>query len=521
MSTDERARQRAARAEQRARRRSERRRPPLLDVPFRAIHIPFPPLELMDAEAEEAIHQASLQILEEVGVEFLDDEALDLWTQAGADVDRPGKRVRMDRHLLLELVAKAPSRFTWHARNPERTLTVGGNRILFAPNGGTVFASDLDRGRRPGTLEDYCNFVRLVQMCNVIHTTGDQLVVPHDLPVSHRHLERMRVQITLSDKALQEAAHGRIIPQDALALAERVFGSPLPEDGPVLAGVINVNSPLRYDERMLGGLIAFARAGQALIITPFILAGVMSPASIPAAVALQNAETLAGIALAQVVRPGTPVLYGGFTTNVDLRSGAPAFGTPEGAWALIMGAQMARRYGLPYRGSGTLTTAKVPDAEAAYQTSWSIWPCVLSHTNFVLHSVGWLESGLTASFEKFVMDAEHLAQFQHFLSPPVVNSETLALDFIREVGPGGHHLGTGHTAQHFATAFFQPGLADRLPYETWTEAGGYDMARRANQLWKQLLAEYEPPPLDPAIREAVDDYVERRKRELIHVNLYG
>jgi trimethylamine---corrinoid protein Co-methyltransferase len=513
-------RDRAERALDRAQRRRDRSKSPFTQIPFAEIRNPMPPVELVGEAGVEQIHAASMRVLEEVGIEFLDDEALDLWSAAGADVDRSTQRVRMDQGLVLDLVSKAPQRFTWHARNPAHTVTVGDNRLLFAPNGGTVFASDLDRGRRPGTLEDFHNMQRIVQMAGVLHIAGEQLVVPHDVQVAHRHLERLWAGFTLTDKCMMEAAHGRIIPADAIAAAEIIFGAPLPADGVVIGGIINANSPLRYDDRMLGGLITFARAGQLNIITPFILAGVMSPVTMAAAVAQQNAEALAGIALTQLVRPGVPVIYGGFTTNVDLKSGAPAFGTPEGAWALLLGAQMARRYKLPYRGSGTLTTAKVPDAEAATQTQWSIWPCVLAHTNFVMHSVGWLESGLTASFEKMVMDIEHLAMFQHFLQGPQINTDTLAVDAIAQVGTGGHHLGTDHTKARYTTAFYTPFLADRLPYETWDEAGRFDSPMRANLLWKQLLQEYEAPPLDEAKRDALNDFVQRRKHTLRGANLY-
>lgn len=511
---------RAERAARRAQRRLQRARSPFMEIPFADIRNPLPPLELVTPAGIEQIHETSMQILEEVGIEFLDEETLSLWRRAGASVEDGARRVYLDRGLVMDLVRKAPASFVWHARNPAHTVTVGHNHLLFAPNGGTVFASDLDGGRRPGTLADYHNMQRLVQMAGVLHFAGEQLVVPHDVPVAHRHLERLYSGFTLTDKCMMEAAHGRTIPADALAAAEIIFGSPLPTDGPVIGGIINANSPLRYDERMLGGLITLAAAGQATIITPFILAGVMSPVTIAAAMAQQNAEALAGIALTQLVRPGAPVIYGGFTTNVDLRSGVPAFGTPEGAWALLIGAQLARTYNLPYRGSGTLTSAKVPDAEAATQTQWSIWPCVLAHTHFVMHAVGWLESGLTASFEKMILDIEHLAMFQHFLQGPQIDEDSLALDAIRSVGSRGHHLGTAHTQARYTHAFYQPFLADRLPYETWDEAGRFDAAMRANLLWKQLLGEYEPPALDPARREALESFVARRKQELGGANLY-
>jgi trimethylamine--corrinoid protein Co-methyltransferase len=417
-------------------------------------------------------------------------------------------------------VAQAPATFRWLARNPEHHLTVGRNQINFAPHGGTVFAASLDIGRRPGRLEDYQKLQRLVQMCNVLHLAGEQLIVPHDVEVSARHLQRLYLSLTLSDKALMEAAHGRIIPGDALNMARLVFGEPLPAD-PVLGGIINVNSPLRYDDRMLGGLITLARAGQVTIITPFILAGAMSPITIAAALAQQNAEALAGIALTQLVRPGAPVIYGGFTTNVDMKSGSPAFGTPEGAWAILIGAQLARYYDLPYRGSGSLNSSKAPDAQAAYETMWTLWPAVLAHTNFIMHAIGWLEGGLTTSYEKFIIDVENLAMFQHFLAGIEINKETLALDMIAEVGPGGHHFGTSHTQARFSTEFYQPFLSDRLNYETWREGGAFDAAKRANLIWKELLDQYEAPPMDPGLKEALGDYVTRREQALKGVELYS
>jgi trimethylamine--corrinoid protein Co-methyltransferase len=302
-------------------------------------------------------------------------------------------------------------------------------------------------------------------------------------------------------------------------MARIVFGDLLPDD-PVLGSIINANSPLRYDDRMLGGLITLARAGQINVITPFILAGAMSPITIASAIAQQNAEALAGVALTQLVRPGSPVIYGGFTTNVDMKTGSPAFGTPEGAWALTIGAQLARRYNLPYRGSGSLNTSKVVDAQAIQETMWTIWPAVLAHSNFIFHAVGWLEGGLTVSYEKFIIDIESLAMFQHFLEGIQIDNDTLALDMIAEVGPGGHHFGTSHTYDRFSTEFYQPLLADRLNYQMWDEAGRSNAVRRANWLWKEVLAQFEAPPIDPAVKEALAAYVERRTRELERVSLY-
>ena len=509
----------ASRADRRAARRQKRAASPLLRIPFRRVRNPLPPLELLPPNRLEPLHEASMRILEDIGLAFMDDEALDLWEKAGAKVDRARQHVWMDRGLILAAVANAPSSFTWRARNPERSVFIGENAIAFAPQGGVAYVTDLDHGRRVGTLEDYEKLLRLAQGINVLHFAGEQLIAPHEVPASLRHLRRLPRAITLTDKALMEAAHGREITADAINLAKLVFGDDL-AGGPVIGGIINASSPLRYDARMLGGLITYARAGQVNIVTPFILAGAMSPITVASAMAQQNAEALAGIALAQLVRPGAPVIYGGFTTNVDMKSGSPAFGTPEGAWALSVGAQLARRYKLPYRGSGSLTTSKVADAQAAYETMWTLWPAVLSHTNFVMHAVGWLEGGLTVSYEKIIIDAESLAMFQHFLNGFTIDDDTLALDMIEEVGPGGHHFGTPHTQARFSTEFYETFLGDRLGYETWAAAGSWDAAKRANLLWKEVLEHYEPPPLDPAIKEALDDYVARREKELEGRSLY-
>ena len=507
-----------SRSDRRAARRTQRTESPFLKIPFRQLRNPWRPAELLAPAQLERLHDASMHILENVGIDFMDPEALSLWEQAGARVDHAAQHVWLDRGLVTELVGKAPASFTWRARNPQRSVFIGENALAFGPNGGMVYASDLENGRRPGLHADYENFVRLTHMCNVLHFACWEQVTSHDVPVSLRHLRRLQSGFTLSDKAVMEAAHGRVITADNIAMAKLVFGD-LAGD-PVIGDVINVNSPLRYDARMLGGLITYARAGQVCFITPFILAGAMSPITVAAALAQQNAEALAGVALTQVVRPGAPVIYGGFTTNVDMKSGSPAFGTPEGAWALMVGAQLARRYHLPYRGSGSLTTAKVPDGQAAYETQWTLWPCVLAHTNLVMHAAGWLEGGLTASFEKFIIDAEALAMFQHTLGGFTIDESTLALDMIAEVGPGGHHFGTPHTQDRFSTEFYQTFLADRQGFENWAASGGHDTARRAHDLYREMLLHYEAPPLDTAIAAALDDFVARRSRELEGMHLY-
>lgn len=509
-----------SRAARRAARRQERSELPLAKMPYQPLRNPFPPMEIISGEELEKLHNASMHILETTGLDFTDAEALRLWEAVGAKVDHAKQHVWIERGLLLELIAKAPSQFIWRARNPEHNVIVGDNYINLAPNGGMAYASNLDRGRHRGEYSDYVNFCKLAQMCNVIHINGGELVAVQDIHSNIRHLHRLLADFQYTDKPLLEAAHGRIIPQDCFEMARLVYGDDLTTGGPVFGGVINVNSPLRYDNRMLGGLISYARAGQVPIITPFILAGAMSPISIASALAQQNAEALGGIALTQLVNPGCPVIYGGFTTNVDMKSGSPAFGTPEGAWALLVGAQLARYYKLPYRGSGSLNTSKVPDAQAAWETQWSIWPVMLAHTNFVLHSVGWLEGGLTANYEKWIIDAENLAMFFHFLKGFEISEETLALDMIAEVGPGGHHFGTPHTQARFATEFYQTTLTDRLGYETWAAAGEWDAAKHANMVWKEMLAHYEPPPLDPALLQALTEFVHKREKEHEGKNLY-
>ncbi|GAB4431632.1 MAG: trimethylamine methyltransferase family protein [Chloroflexi bacterium OHK40] len=501
-------------SDRRAARREQRRRSPLASLPFQVLESPIPPVELLDPEQLERIHDASMRIVEEIGLDFLDPEALAIWEQAGARVDHSAQHVWIDRGLLLEAVARAPSEFTLRARNPAHNVRVGGRRTVFVSTSGTAFVSDLERGRRPGTLADLHELAKIVQMCPPIHVLESQITEPQDVPVQHRHLERGLAIFTLSDKPVAQAAHGRRVAEDCLAMAAIVFGG-MEEvrRQPVFAAIVNANSPLRWDTSMVGGLLTYARGGQPLVVTPFILAGAMSPITMAAAMAQQNAEALAAIALAQIVNPGVPIIYGGFTTNTDMASGGPAFGTPEGAWAFFAGAQLARRYGLPYRGSGGLNTSKLPDAQAAYETQMCLWPNVLSHTNWLQHAAGWLESGLVCSYEKLVLDVEGLAAMQHLMRPVEVSEATLALDMIREVGPGGHHFGTAHTAARYQSEFFRPIIADRQNIGMWEEQGRQDAAQRAARLWRELLAGYEQPPIDAAVAEELRAFVARRKAE--------
>ncbi len=513
-------------SKRRSRNRPSRPAGGILAQPFKQPQNNWSPYHILSPQQLNDLHEASMNILENIGVDFMDEEALDIWEAAGAKIDRSTEHVWIDRGLVAQALETAPSQFTWRARNPAHNVVIGGNSLTFAPCGGMVYASDLDRGRRPGMLEDYENLLKLTHVCPLLHFGPWEQVTAHDVPVSLRHLVRLSRGIELTDKVLSEAAHGRIITADNLEMSRIVFGDDAinPPNGetpdPVMGDVINVNSPLRFDDRMLGGLITYARAGQITFITPFILAGANSPVTMAAAFAQQNAEALAGVVLTQLVRPGAPVIYGGFTTNTDLKSGSPSFGTPEGAWALLVGGQMAQHYGLPYRGSGGLTNAPVVDAQSAYESNWNMWPCVLAHTHLMMHSVGWMESGLTASFEKFVIDAENLAMFAKFLEGFEVNKESLALDMIAEVGPGGHHFGTPHTQARYRDAFYQSELADRDRFDNWEIAGSEDTTVRANKIWKKWLKAYEKPPLDVAIKEELDAFVARRTKELENINLY-
>lgn len=495
---------------------------PFFTIPYqKRVQNPWPPYEIAAPEQIETIHNASMHILENTGMRFMDEEAMALWEAAGAKVDRKTQHVWPERGLIESLVAKAPSSFTIRARNPAKSRFVGENSLNFFSAAGTVFARNLQQGRRPGQKEDWIDIAKMLHMTNVIHFAPLQVVVMHDTAVYERHLDQYLLGTILSDKPLLGVSHGRIIPADVVEMAKIVHGADLqPELGPVTGGVININSPLVYDERMLGGMLTFGKAGQFLIITPFILAGAMSPVTMAAALAQQNAEALAGIALIQLARPGAPVVYGGFTTNVDMKSGAPAFGTPEGAWAFFIGAQLARHYGLPYRGSGSLNTAVIPDGQAMSESLWSLWPCVLAQANLVLHAAGWLESGLTFSFEKFIMDVENLAMIQHLLRGPEWSDDAFALEAIDEVGPAGHHFGTAHTQARYQTAFYPNFLHDRRNIGAWEEGGSENSVQRANKIWQEVLKQYEEPEMDTAVKQALTDYVTRRKKELENVPLY-
>jgi trimethylamine--corrinoid protein Co-methyltransferase len=474
----------------------------------------YAPVEVLTPEGLEKIEDASFRILENLGLEFLSPKALDILEKNGAEVDRSNSRVRFDRALVLEWVAKAPSRFTLHARNPAHDIVIGGAHVAFCAVSSAPNVSDLDNGRRPGNYADFSNLLRLAQSLNIVHLASGYPVEPIDLPPPTRHLDAYNAFITLTDKVWQPSAIGAGRIEDGIEMNARARGITREQlaQKPGLLTVVNTNSPLRVDGAMIDGLMAMAKAGQAVIVTPFTLSGAMSPATLAGALAQQNAEALAVIAFSQMVREGAPILYGGFTSNVDMKTGAPAFGTPEYTRAAMAGGQLARRYNLPYRSSNACA-ANAVDAQAAYESEMSLWGAVMGHANLIKHGAGWMEGGLVASYEKMIVDAELLQMMSEFLQPIEVNDDTLGLDAIAEVGPGGHFFGAAHTLARYETAFYAPMVSDWRNFETWRQAGALDSAQRANVIWKQLLAEYQPPPLDPARAEAVADYVERRKRE--------
>ena len=475
---------------------------------------PFPPLDLVSTDELEAIHQAALTVLQEIGVDFLHDGARAMLKDAGADVDPGSKRVRFDSALIEAQIGLAPREFTLHARNPARDLRIGGRHVAFGSVGSAPNACDRAHGRRPGTIADYRNFLRLGQTFDSIHFWGGYPVEPVDIHPSVRHLDALFDMLTLSDKPIHAYSLGRERNLDAIEMIKiaRGIDDPTLEREPSLFTVINSSSPLRLDTPMLEGIIQMARRNQVVVLTPFTLAGAMAPVTLAGALAEQHAEALAGLALAQIVRVGSPFVYGGFTSNVDMKSGAPAFGTPEYMKTAIVGGQLARRLGLPYRSSNA-NAAKTLDAQAAYESVFSLWGAVMGGVNFLMHGAGWMEGGLQASFEKMALDADLLAMVAEFLKPLRVDAAELALDAIREVGPGGHFFGAGHTQSRYRTAFFAPIISDWRNFETWREAGSPTAADAAERIVGERLGSYAAPPFEPERREALETFVARRKAE--------
>lgn len=477
----------------------------------------LPVYNLVGEEELELIHQTSLRILSEIGIAFYDEEALSILRQHGADVDE-NSVVRFDPAMVTEYVAQAPSSFTQLARNSDRNVTIGNRHVCFAPVYGPPYVYDLARGRREASLADFDQFVKLAYMSQYIHHSGGTVVEPVDKPITTRHLDMLYSHIKYSDKPFMGSVTSSENAQDSVAIVKILFGEEEVNSQPALLSLINISSPRRLDDRMLGALKVYARANQATVITPFVLSGAMAPVTIAGTVAQLNAEALAGIIFAQMVRPGAPVVYGSFQTTIDLQSGAPVFGAPESQLSLYLSAQLARRYDLPYRSGGMFTSSKVGDIQAGYESIMAMMPAVMSQANFVLHAAGWLENGLAAGYEKFVLDNELLGMFQKNMQGLDLSADSFALDSIRNVEPGGHHLGTEHTMRHFRTAFYRAKLLDYNSAEQWLIEGGKDGVQRAHETYKRLLKEYEPPALDPAKDEAIKAYIYQRKSELSSQN---
>lgn len=502
----------------RERRHSRRRDEPVPPLSPEVVKISqpihkYPLLELLNAEAVQTIHEKSLGVLRDVGIAFLDDaEAQDILRAHGVDVR--DQIAYFDPSLVMEYVQKAPAQFTQLARNPDNSLQIGGDRITFLPVYGPPFVFDLERGRREARLEDFQNFVKLAYLSPYLHHSGGTIVEPTDEPVSTRHLDMIFAHIKYSDKAFMGSVTSAPNAQDSVRMAEILFGEERIRQTPALVSLINVSSPRRFDDRMIGSMKVYARARQGLLISPFVLSGAMSPVSNAATLVQMNAETLAGIAFVQMIQPGCPVIYGSFQATLDLQNGSPTFGTPEAQVALYMSAQMARFYNLPFRSGGMFTSSKIPDAQAAYESVMAMLPALYARTNFILHAAGWLEGGLVAGYEKFVLDGELLGMFHKFLEGVDLSDEAFALDSIREVPPGGHHLGTAHTMRHFRTAFYRAELFDAHSAEQWREMGSLDAPQRANTKYKKLLRQYEAPALDQGVEEELKDFMARRKAAL-------
>jgi trimethylamine--corrinoid protein Co-methyltransferase len=495
----------------RAARRAARSRPVVSAAPYVTRRVPV--YEVLDAAGLEIIENNAETVLEETGIDFRDDaEALALWKQAGAAID--GCRVRFPRGLCRSLIqATAPAEFVQHARNPARSVRIGGPHMVFAPAYGSPFVRDLDAGRRYATIEDFRNFAKLTYLSPALHHAGGTLCEPVDLPVGTRHLDMIYSHLRYSDKPFMGSVTAPERAEDSVAMAKLVFGDDFVEQNTVTVGLVNANSPLTWDATMLGALKVYARHNQATIISPFVLAGAMAPVTVAGACTQILAEALAGMAFTQLVRPGAPVVFGSFASSMSMQSGAPTFGTPEPHLVLHVAAALARRLGVPFRSGGGLCASKIPDAQAAYESANTLQHAVLAGVHFMVHVAGWLEGGLTMGYEKFVLDADQAGMLQVFAAGVDLSENAQALDAIREVGPGAHFLGCDHTRANFERAFYRSNVADNNSFEQWQADGGRDAAQRANAIWKRMLAEFEAPEIDPGVDEALRDHVARKKAE--------
>ncbi|PSM17889.1 trimethylamine methyltransferase family protein [Nitratireductor sp. StC3] len=477
------------------------------------IHRKIRPYEVLDEEGLALIEANADRVLEEIGIEFRDDaEALQLWRDAGAEVK--GERVHFPKGLCRALLKSAPSVFTQHARNPARSVEIGGDATVFAPVYGPPFVRDLDGKRRYATIEDFRNFVKLAYLAPSIHHSGGTVCEPVDVPVNKRHLDMVLAHMTLSDKPFMGSVTAPERAQDTVEMCKILFGAEFVEHNTVVINLINANSPMVFDETMLGAAKVYARNNQATIVTPFILAGAMSPVTVAGTLTQVLAEVMAGAAFTQLVRPGAPVLFGTFASSISMQSGAPTFGTPEPALVSYGAAQLARRLGLPFRTGGSLCASKVPDAQAAYESANTLNATLLAGTNFVLHSAGWLEGGLASCYEKFVMDVDQLGMAQKLAAGVDLSENGQAMDAIREVGPGSHYLGCAHTQANFQTAFYRSSIADNNSFEQWQAEGEKTAPQRANGLARRWLEGYEAPALDQGVAEALNAFVAQKKESM-------
>ena len=472
------------------------------------------PFEVLGNEGLSIIEENADTILQEVGIEFRGDaEALRLLAAAGAEVD--GERVRFPRGMCRSIVqATAPRQFTQYARNEANNVEIGGPHTVFAPNYGSPFVRDLDGGRRYGTIEDFRNFVKLAYASPHLHHSGGTVCEPVDVPVNKRHLDMVYSHIRYSDKPFMGSVTAPERARDTVEMARILFGADFLEANTAVLSLINANSPLVWDATMLGAARAYAEANQATIITPFILAGAMSPVTVAGTAAQTLAEALGGMTFVQLVRPGAPVVLGSFASSMSMQSGAPTFGTPEPALVLYVMASLARRLGVPFRSGGNLCASKVADAQAAYESAATFGPTILGGVNFVLHAAGWLEGGLAVGYEKFILDADQCGMAAVFVRGVDLSENGQALDAIVSNTPGQHYLGSAHTLANFENAFYRSETADNNSFEQWQEDGSQDAAQRANAIWKRMLREYEAPPLDEAIDEALTEFIARRKASM-------
>ena len=492
----------------RAARRADRIASHAIGVPYIVRGIPT--YDILGEESLLRIEYAADRILAETGIDFRDDdEAIALWKRAGAKVD--GLRVRFEPGMLREILKTAPAEFTQHARNPANSVRIGGKNVVFAPAYGSPFVMDLDRGRRFGTIHDFENFVKLAQSCPWMHHSGGTICEPTDVAVNKRHLDMVYAHIRYSDRGFLGSVTADDRAEDSIEMARILFGAGFADENCVIMGNFNVNSPLVWDGTMTRGMRAYARAGQGVVLVPFILGGAMGPVTNAGAIAQSLAETMAGCALIQLERPGAPVVFGNFLSSMSLRSGSPTFGTPEPAIGSMVIGQLARRLNLPLRCSGNFTNSKLPDAQAMMEGTMSMLAAIQCGANYILHSAGFLDGLLSMSYEKFMLDADLCGALHAYLKGVPVDDNALAVDAFAEVGPGNHFFGCQHTLANYETAFWDSDLSDNDPYEKWEAAGSEDAATRANRRWKKVLAEYQAPALDEGIDEALRDFMTRRK----------